>query len=641
MTSDTQQVGPSKMRWVGLGLGLAVVAVIWLTTLQTSPGAPSETFTDPAEVVMDDSGNFVIAWQRWGVVHAPGYPFLGLVANLITPVLRLFVTPITAASLVSWLLGLGAMAMVGLLVVRHDRTGVATVAAVGIAALGEMTWLYGSVAETYAMGLLLGFASVVLAVALGEQPSVKRAVALGLLFGLAVGHHRTLLALSPALALAAWPALRALPWTTWLWAGLAGASTVVVYAYLPLVAALGSPWVYGRSPATWEGFLDAVLAREYEAQLLPEYAPALALVALWERVWYVAKEIGWAVVVSGAVGIGVAAYFKETRRLAAVLAVILMCYVFAPVGQFLLIGTHMLVMVAAVVCAVGVGLGLAALGLAQVGGRWPRAAALGAVVVALVLGRVTYTRNRAYVVRHSQDPLGAQMLDTAEALADGNAGVTLVEVWGPRYFNLMYDKLLTGELAQANVVDVGVDLDRLAPGQLPTTVHGTYSVLYLAGVDDWERYYGQPVALRAAGDQMVTISTTPMIEALPAVIDAPVIVQSAEAWWEDGEVRLEVEWQATDDLTVDYRVFMHLTDVEVIAGPDDILAQGDRSAPVWGFYPTSEWEVGEVVLDSYRVAVDMDAARVPDRVVVGLFTVTDEGTFENVVSEVVMIGGEE
>ena len=301
----------------------------------------------------------------------------------------------------------------------------------------------------------------------------------------------------------------------------------------------------------------------------------------------------------------------------------------------------MLVMVAAVVCAAGVGLGLAALGLAGLGRRWPGAVALGAMVVALVLGGVTYARNREYVMRHSQDPLGGQILATARMLAADDPEVTLVEVWGPRYFTLMYDKLLTGELSQASVVDVGVDLDRLTPGQIPTTVHGTYSVLYLAGVDDWERYYGQPVALRAAGDQLVTISTERVIEPIPAGRDGPVVVRSARAWWDGEDVRVAVEWQATDDLTVDYGVFVHLTDVEAIAGPDDILAQGDRSAPVWGFYPTGRWEMGEVVTDSYRVAVDTDAVRVPDRVVVGLFVVTADGAFENVVSEVVMIDGEE
>jgi hypothetical protein len=251
---------------------LLVVAGIWFAGLQRGMGAANDPRPDPTGLVgplMDDSGEVVVAWHTWGVTHPPGYPLLNALANLMVRVFKLLgAGPVLATALVSWSLALAGLALLAWFVARAPSAGPAeharaagAAAAVLLPAFGGLVWLYASVAEVYALGIAFAMALVGLAWWLGQAPSSARLLALGLLFGLAVGHHRTLLALAPALALAPWPA-RQLPRRAWLGAGVLAVASLGVYAYLPWAAQHGSPWLYGRSPGTRDGVLDALLARE-------------------------------------------------------------------------------------------------------------------------------------------------------------------------------------------------------------------------------------------------------------------------------------------------------------------------------------------------------------------------------------------
>jgi hypothetical protein len=60
-------------------------------------------------------------------------------------------------------------------------------------------------------------------------------------------------------------------------------------------------------------------------------------------------------------------------------------------------------------------------------------------------------------------------------------------------------------------------------------------------------------------------------------------------------------WSASAPVDKDYTVFVHLTDDE-----GRIWGQED-SQPENGFYPTSYWDVGDVVRDEYEITVDRDA----------------------------------
>jgi hypothetical protein len=76
---------------------------------------------------------------------------------------------------------------------------------------------------------------------------------------------------------------------------------------------------------------------------------------------------------------------------------------------------------------------------------------------------------------------------------------------------------------------------------------------------------------------------------------------------------LTLYWQALAPVKADYTVFVHLLD-----GDDQIRGQGD-GPPLGGFYPTSFWDPGEVVVDERQVLLDNDAPAGTYRLAVGLY----------------------
>lgn len=66
---------------------------------------------------------------------------------------------------------------------------------------------------------------------------------------------------------------------------------------------------------------------------------------------------------------------------------------------------------------------------------------------------------------------------------------------------------------------------------------------------------------------------------------------------DDGTLLVRLRWQATASVTTDYTVFVHLMDGE------RMLAQSD-TWPGGGYYPTSWWRPGDVLLDEHRLVLN-------------------------------------
>jgi len=80
-------------------------------------------------------------------------------------------------------------------------------------------------------------------------------------------------------------------------------------------------------------------------------------------------------------------------------------------------------------------------------------------------------------------------------------------------------------------------------------------------------------------------------------------------------IHLTLFWQCLDDMAQSYTVFIHLVDAR-----GNIVAQKDNP-PVDGFYPTTKWEVGEIVRDQYDLIIPEDVASGEYRVKVGMYLV--------------------
>lgn len=87
----------------------------------------------------------------------------------------------------------------------------------------------------------------------------------------------------------------------------------------------------------------------------------------------------------------------------------------------------------------------------------------------------------------------------------------------------------------------------------------------------------------------------------------PATVQVGESF------TLRLVWQTNAPVTEEYTVFVHL-----IGADGQPIAQADR-APEGGFYPTSGWDVGEVVADTYTLGVPTTAAAGTYQLVVGFY----------------------
>ncbi|MCD6301965.1 MAG: hypothetical protein J7M15_00380, partial [Anaerolineae bacterium] len=93
------------------------------------------------------------------------------------------------------------------------------------------------------------------------------------------------------------------------------------------------------------------------------------------------------------------------------------------------------------------------------------------------------------------------------------------------------------------------------------------------------------------------------------------------------ELDVTVYWQATDRPTHDYAVGAHLLARYPPTGPDDILAQADTQHPVYGWYPTTRWQPGEIVRDDLTLTIPPGTAPIGIRL--GMYRQAEDGSFVN------------
>jgi len=78
-------------------------------------------------------------------------------------------------------------------------------------------------------------------------------------------------------------------------------------------------------------------------------------------------------------------------------------------------------------------------------------------------------------------------------------------------------------------------------------------------------------------------------------------------------IHLTLFWQCLEEMDQDYTVFTHLVDEK-----QNIWGQKDNP-PVDGFYPTSRWNVGEIVRDQYDILISPEAPPGEYQIEVGMY----------------------
>jgi len=129
------------------------------------------------------------------------------------------------------------------------------------------------------------------------------------------------------------------------------------------------------------------------------------------------------------------------------------------------------------------------------------------------------------------------------------------------------------------------------------------------------------------GPMVIPPNDPPSIESLD--IEQPVEVTlggkvrllgyNIESGFRPGDgIHLTLFWQCLAEVKQSYTVFTHLVDAE-----DNIVAQKDNP-PVDGFYPTTKWEVGEIVRDQYDILISPDALPGKYQLEVGMYLADTE-----------------
>lgn len=146
---------------------------------------------------------------------------------------------------------------------------------------------------------------------------------------------------------------------------------------------------------------------------------------------------------------------------------------------------------------------------------------------------------------------------------------------------------------------------------------------------------------QAAGEQLVLLAPQPLSQ-LPATaqpLDLPFGDWLKLAGWEQlltddalpsraerANWQIALYWQATQPVPEDYTISVRpLVGEQIITENGAALIQDHQ--PVWGLYPTSRWQPGELVRDVY--ALRLPEGITPEAVQIVVYKTT-EGGFENV-----------
>ena len=180
------------------------------------------------------------------------------------------------------------------------------------------------------------------------------------------------------------------------------------------------------------------------------------------------------------------------------------------------------------------------------------------------------------------------------------------EVWGQQQGHPGWGSFLTQEWPEGQVV-----LDEREIPVPPGTPPGSYQVEVTAfGVHNDRDL--QPIEGQSALLGPIEIPKQTNLSVQDLDVQHPLGIElggklrllgySVESGFRPGDrIHLILFWQALSKMDEDYTVFAHLVD------PSGTLRGQKDNPPANGFYPTSQWEPGEIVRDPYEISIDAAA----------------------------------
>jgi hypothetical protein len=584
--------------------GLALLAGLALYGLTCAPGVQG-----------GDSGEFQFVAYILGIPHPPGYPLYALVGRLWTLILPVgeVAYRMNLLSAVAAAATLAGVAWASATVFGPGTVGVSAAAvAAGWLAVAPTWWGQATIASVRpGTGLFL---AATLA-ALASFAATRRPAALYLaaaLYGLGLTHHLSLYTLAPALiAFVLLVEPRVLTRPAVLGRALAaGALPLLVYLYLPIRSALGTPFDASH-PTTLRAFFDLVSARGFAGDMLAFDPLAPERLELGRQILLTNfGPLGLALAMAGALATALARprWLALTAGVAAINLAISLSYR-APVIADYLIPTYLIL-------ALWIG-GLVAAPALLLRQRAPAplVAALALALAALGLaGPIEYARSAWAGFDRSRDRADERFLDETFRLAA--PGATVLTDW---YHATV---LWYGQYGRGQRPDLTVEYVSPQGDEVPWLARAQAALgrgpVYATALD---RRVGEQFHLQRLGDGLYAVlpeAATAVPEGLTASRvrfgDAiELLGYRLETPPGGADVALTLAWRADAPVGRDYSQFVHLADEG-----GHVWGQRD-GAPGEGLYPTGRWRPGEVVVERYALTAAANAPQTEYALKVGFY----------------------
>ncbi|MCA9562577.1 MAG: DUF2723 domain-containing protein [Myxococcales bacterium] len=187
---------PAERRWVRWAVAIALGALYWSTASRT--------------IQAGDSGEFIAVAANGGVAHPPGYPLYSLIAQSVYWFVRPFMdlrafgtlesatlTPALVLSLLSGVFALFAVVLLHSTLIRWHFSRETALLASMVFAVSPVFWKYAGTAEVFSLATLLVVSVFWTAARDARFKGSRRSLILGLIAGLGLCTHHTIILVTP------------------------------------------------------------------------------------------------------------------------------------------------------------------------------------------------------------------------------------------------------------------------------------------------------------------------------------------------------------------------------------------------------------------------------------------------------------
>jgi hypothetical protein len=412
---------------------------------------------------------------------------------------------------------------------------------------------------------------------------------------------------------------RVRPWRAMLIGGVSLVLPLSLYLYIPLRTAQGAAYQY-MPVKTLSDFLYFVSQKEYQ----PHFRFVASLAEAAERMGHSLElwlgDMSAVGLLGGVAGL-IAGILRSTEK-RLYLALTLSAFSIAIFPLWYVDPDSMFIPLV-IVLAIGAG-ELVKLCVARWHvASWATGAILAGVIALLAPGNFKFVRSL------TSNPTSQNLIDAAAAIPAPCP--MILSHWGWDLKAYQYGQIVTRQLACARIVTLDDDLRGiLKDGK---SLYAASHFFYQMSQDEFRQLAGS-FHLNSAGLGMLEISKRVQTDVPSDLKGQPTsmgtdmtllgyrLTRTAA-----GALDVTLFWKAETKPSGDYAVFVKLSDKDAITSPGDIIAQQDNAAPVYGWYPTSQWQAGEIVREDYRIQPPSN--KQPRSLSVGMYVRLGEGTFKD------------